>query len=80
VRAGRARRGRAVATAALLAAGGAALAPAALASPSAGPTDRPVRVTTVRDPRIAESSGLAVSPTKPDVLWTVNDSGSGPLI
>lgn len=29
----------------------------------------------VSDPRITESSGLAASPTNPDVLWTVNDSG-----
>jgi hypothetical protein len=30
---------------------------------------------TVRDARIAESSGLAASPNDPDVVWTVNDSG-----
>lgn len=31
-----------------------------------------VRIT---DPRITESSGLAASPTDPDLVWTVNDSG-----
>lgn len=30
---------------------------------------------TVRDARITESSGLTASPTDPDVVWTVNDSG-----
>jgi hypothetical protein len=30
---------------------------------------------TVRDPRITESSGLTLSPTNPDIVWTVNDSG-----
>lgn len=35
----------------------------------------PQRVVTVEDTRITESSGLAVSPSDPQVAWTVNDSG-----
>jgi hypothetical protein len=35
---------------------------------------------TVRDPRITESSGLALSPTHPGVLWTHDDSGNPPLL
>ncbi|MFC4592154.1 hypothetical protein [Sphaerisporangium corydalis] len=31
-----------------------------------------------KDPRIAESSGLAVSPTRKGVIYTHNDSGAGP--
>ncbi len=31
-----------------------------------------------KDPRIGESSGLAVSPTHKDVVYTHNDSGAGP--
>jgi hypothetical protein len=40
----------------------------------------PVRVVTVRDARITESSGLALSPTHPDLVWTVDDSGTGPVV
>ena len=29
----------------------------------------------ITDPRIIESSGLTTSPTDPDIVWTVNDSG-----
>jgi hypothetical protein len=53
--------------------------PAAAAAATTAP-DAPVRVVTVRDPRIVESSGLVVSPTHPDLVWTVNDSGSGPVV
>lgn len=34
----------------------------------------------VGDPRITESSGLAVSPSQSSVLWTHNDSGNPPLV
>jgi len=34
----------------------------------------------VGDPRITESSGLAVSPTHAGVLWTHDDSGNPPLL
>lgn len=33
------------------------------------------KLVTVTDPRISESSGLVASPTHPDLVWTVNDSG-----
>jgi hypothetical protein len=39
-----------------------------------GPADG-TRLVTITDPRIVESSGLTTSPTDPDVVWTVNDSG-----
>ena len=34
----------------------------------------------VDDPRITESSGLSVSPTDPNLLYTINDSGNGPVV
>lgn len=37
-------------------------------------------VTRVSDPRITESSGLAVSLADPDLAYTINDSGSAPEI
>jgi hypothetical protein len=46
----------------------------------AGAAGDPVRVVTVRDARITESSGLALSPTHPDLVWTVDDSGTGPVV
>jgi hypothetical protein len=49
--------------------GGAAAGAAAREAAPAGP------LVTVRDARITESSGLAASPSDPDVVWTVNDSG-----
>jgi hypothetical protein len=54
-----------------------AAVPVAAVPAAAPPTGR---VVTVADPRITESSGLAVSPTHPDLVWTVNDSGSQPLL
>src|SRR5437899_10812738 len=33
-----------------------------------------------QSPRFVESSGVAVSRTYPDVLWTHNDSGDGPYL
>jgi hypothetical protein len=47
---------------------------------SAFAADGPARIVTVQDTRIGESSGLVVSPTHPDLVWTVNDSGSGPVV
>ena len=35
---------------------------------------------TFQAPRVAESSGVAVSRAHPDVLWTHNDSGDGPYL
>jgi hypothetical protein len=52
-------------------------------TPAASGPDGAVAVAvdrTVTDPRIAESSGLAPSPTHPGVLWTHNDSGNPPVI
>lgn len=40
----------------------------------------PRPVTTVQDARITESSGLAASSTRADVVWTVNDSGSSAVV
>jgi hypothetical protein len=37
-------------------------------------------VVTLRDPRLTESSGLVLSPTHPRLAWTVNDSGTGPVL
>ncbi len=34
----------------------------------------------VQDPRITESSGLVASPTRPGLVWTVNDSGSSAVV
>jgi hypothetical protein len=50
------------------------------ATPAVAATAEPVRVVTVRDARITESSGLVVSPTHQNLVWTVNDSGSGPVV
>jgi hypothetical protein len=54
---------------------GAASEAAADATPPAVVVDR-----TVRDPDISEASGLALSPSHPGVLWTVNDSGHPPVL
>ncbi len=35
---------------------------------------------TLQDPRINESSGLALGIRNPSVFWTVNDSGGGPFL
>src|SRR5512132_998555 len=37
-------------------------------------------VARLEDPRIQESSGLALSRRHPEVLWTHNDSGDGPRL
>jgi hypothetical protein len=58
------------------------LAAPAVASAGATPSTagQPVRVVTVRDARLLESSGLVLSPTHRDLAWTVNDSGSAPVV
>ncbi len=38
------------------------------------------RTGTLRDPRLNESSGVAVSRAHPGLLWTHNDSGDGPTL
>jgi hypothetical protein len=52
--------------------------PAATSTPST--SGQPSLVVTVRDPRVSESSGLAASPTRPDLVWTVNDSGGSATV
>jgi hypothetical protein len=54
--------------------------PAASTASAPTATGKPVRVVTLRDPRLLESSGLVLSPTHADLVWTVNDSGSGPVV
>ncbi|HYJ76155.1 MAG TPA: hypothetical protein VEV65_11180, partial [Kineosporiaceae bacterium] len=70
-------------TAALLALAACALAGApADAADAAVPGGRPAADVdrTISDARITESSGLALSPTRPGVLWTHDDSGNPPLL
>jgi hypothetical protein len=43
------------------------------------PADATV-VSHIGDPRVTESSGLAVSRRHPDLAYTVNDSGHGPIV
>jgi hypothetical protein len=40
----------------------------------------PVKIATLKDPAIKESSGLVASRTSPGAYWTHNDSGDGPFI
>jgi len=47
---------------------------------TAGPYSAPVAIGKFELDRIDESSGLAASRCRPDVLWTHNDSGDDPLI
>ena len=64
-----------------LAAGLAAAALAGLALPaSAQEVEGAEVVARLEDPRIQESSGLALSRRHPEVLWTHNDSGDGPRL
>ena len=66
--------------AAALAVLAAAPAPTLAAAPPAGSTPGAARSDRVlRDPRIGESSGLAVSARHPGVLWTLNDGDDGRL-
>ncbi|MGN6300709.1 MAG: esterase-like activity of phytase family protein [Angustibacter sp.] len=64
---------------AVLAAVLSALAPVGSAV-AATPGPRPLVMTTVRDARITESSGLALSAARPDVVWTLNDSGAAAVV
>ncbi len=52
----------------------AAVAPALAADPDVGEVSR------IDDPRIKESSGLAVSPTTDDLVYTINDAGNAPIV
>ncbi|MGW7524862.1 WD40 repeat domain-containing protein [Streptomyces sp. NPDC054783] len=60
----------------LLLAGACAL-PASAAGSTGGAGDHGF---TIKDPRIAESSGLAASRLHPGIYWTHNDSGDGPYV
>ncbi|PWT92844.1 MAG: hypothetical protein C5B55_05560 [Blastocatellia bacterium] len=40
----------------------------------------PVRVGTLQDPAVDESSGIVASRTQPGLYWTHNDSGDGPFL
>lgn len=46
----------------------------------AAPPPQITRTGEIQSPRVRESSGVAVSRTHPDVLWTHNDSGDRPYI
>lgn len=54
------------------------LAPAASGSERVDAVD--IDAVVVDDPRLSESSALAVSPRDPDLLYTVNDSGHAPVV
>ena len=64
---------------AVLAAGGADPSPPPIPGPplpaAEAVVDRPLR-----DQRIGESSGLALSPAHDGLIWTVNDSGNPPVV
>jgi hypothetical protein len=45
-----------------------------------GAESAPVVVSTIADPRITESSGLAVSVEHDDLAYTINDSGNAPVV
>ena len=47
---------------------------------SAVADDRPRVVSVIRDARISESSGLALSTRQPGLVYTVNDSGNAPVV
>jgi hypothetical protein len=61
-----------------------ALLPAQCAGPpdqsAAEESPQTVRTGTFRNPALTESSGAAVSPTQPGVVWTLNDSGNEPWL
>lgn len=54
--------------------------PSSASATVADDAEAPVRLLTISDPRITESSGLAMSRSLPGVLWTVNDSGDKPRV
>jgi hypothetical protein len=56
----------------------AGLLAAALTGPAAGAAATPVA--TLRDPAVAESSGIVASRANRGVYWTHNDSGDGPVL
>lgn len=51
-----------------------------LAAQDAGAPLEVRRLAEIRDPRLRESSGVAVSTNHPGVIWTHNDSGDGPYL
>ncbi|MCD9196777.1 SMP-30/gluconolactonase/LRE family protein [Aeromicrobium wangtongii] len=53
---------------------------ASLAGKADAATDGPQRVSTLDDPRINESSGLVLSIDDADRAYTINDSGSAPIV
>ena len=50
--------------------------PASLAAEFTPVAERPK----IQSPAITEASGLAISPTRPDFMWVINDSGGSPEI
>ena len=52
-------------------------AASSLQSTTFGP---PIKIATIKDPAVNESSGLVASHTSPGAYWTHNDSGDGPFI
>lgn len=40
----------------------------------------PTKIATLKNPAVRESSGLAASRLNPNIYWTHNDSGDGPLV
>jgi hypothetical protein len=50
------------------------------ATPALARSGEPTRLCTVRDPRVAESSGLAASRKHPGIVYTFNDSGGAAKI
>ncbi|MEY3896356.1 MAG: hypothetical protein RLZZ214_1876 [Verrucomicrobiota bacterium] len=50
--------------------------PACLAAEFTPVAERPK----IESPAITEASGLAISPTRPDLMWVINDSGGSPEI
>ena len=51
-----------------------------LARKAEGAEAPPETVSTLSDPRITESSGLVVSTVDDDLVYTINDSGSSPIV
>lgn len=57
------------------------LAPNGVAqSPKVAEFEAPVRVGALRSPALKEASGIAASRCQPNVYWTHNDSGNGPML
>lgn len=51
-----------------------------LAGKAEGVEGPPGEISTISDPRITESSGLAISPDDPDLAYTINDSGNASVL